>query len=525
MFWNRLVNKFKKKESVKVYIMENILIEAVGALEDYDISQIHNAYCVFATSNRELVRRAGAAISSILADYSMKDMIRLSEQFRMYTSMEWSVNWNRINLAEKKRWFASEEDYKYCLILGSFHPNGYYRERCTHDMAAYEDTLPYIILRMNDWVREIRICAYEQAKGRLESCSPTEVFLAFPALQKVKHSGRRTYTQLEDVEDLMIACINRDLSEVSPDHILKYEYFVRKEIYLFLLSEKVLDIWIINELIEREKNGFCQCVLINGVLRNYECSPEQLDCYLGNRYSYIRKRSLEYKYHMIGDCWPGLEQFLLDKSIGVRELAGFILNRHSQLDIYQFYTEHLKDSDPVPAITGLGDTGKKEACSLLYPLLEHGIPAINRHVLLSLGKCGGEEYSEVFWKYLLSEEVSVSKAAYISTRNNNIRHGAQRIYDEFIRTGHEHVRRYLLLLLIRERSWDRLPYILKLYVDPGFKEYQELVADGLGERSLYSRLTKEQSEEIKDLLAINKDFLPERLRKEILFELKYITSP
>ena len=60
----------------------------------------------------------------------MKQVIRLSEHFRQYTSMEWSIDWKKLNIREKKDWFRSDRDYFWVLALGSFHPNGYYRQAC-----------------------------------------------------------------------------------------------------------------------------------------------------------------------------------------------------------------------------------------------------------------------------------------------------------------------------------------------------------------------------------------------------------
>lgn len=53
---------------------------------------------------------------------TMKQVIRLSEHFRQYTSMEWSIDWKELDIREKKDWYRSDRDYFWVLALGSFIP-------------------------------------------------------------------------------------------------------------------------------------------------------------------------------------------------------------------------------------------------------------------------------------------------------------------------------------------------------------------------------------------------------------------
>ena len=67
---------------------------------------------------------------------------------------------------------------------------------------------------------------------------------------------------------------------------------------------------------------------------------------------------MEYKYHVLKCAWPGVEDLLLDVNCGIRDLAAYILKKHSQLDILAFYEKHLKEPVPVPAILGIGEQGR-----------------------------------------------------------------------------------------------------------------------------------------------------------------------
>ena len=62
-----------------------------------------------------------------------------------------------MDIRQKKDWFRSDRDYFWILALGSFHPNGYYRQACLEEMAGYPGALPFLVLRLNDWVGEVRL--------------------------------------------------------------------------------------------------------------------------------------------------------------------------------------------------------------------------------------------------------------------------------------------------------------------------------------------------------------------------------
>lgn len=62
-------------------------------------------------------------------NWNKKSRLELYERFRELTSLEWFVDWQKVSITgilEK----LEPEDGNYVLILGTFHPNGYFREAC-----------------------------------------------------------------------------------------------------------------------------------------------------------------------------------------------------------------------------------------------------------------------------------------------------------------------------------------------------------------------------------------------------------
>lgn len=179
MFW-------KKRKNAELEIQ---LYDAIEKLEAGEMSYLKIAYEAVVFENREMVKKAGHGMKKCLENATAKQMITLSERFREYSSLDWFVDWKNIDIKEKKTWFGSEQEYVYALIVGSFHPNGYFREACSKELYNYPNTLGYMLLRVNDWVTPIRKSMFLLALRRLESCTVTELFLSLQHMEKLSRSG------------------------------------------------------------------------------------------------------------------------------------------------------------------------------------------------------------------------------------------------------------------------------------------------------------------------------------------------
>lgn len=61
--------------------------------------------------------------------------------------MLWSINWQDIDIQAMSIYFDNDIGYESLLIMGSFHPSGYFREKCLKLLSAYPHTLSFIFMR------------------------------------------------------------------------------------------------------------------------------------------------------------------------------------------------------------------------------------------------------------------------------------------------------------------------------------------------------------------------------------------
>lgn len=359
---------FGKKADKSAYgVYELNILEAAEKLSAGDEHALRLTYEAFATQNEELVRTAGRAIAEYLRGRNTKQMIRISEQFREFTSLDWFIDWKAVDMKSKREWFETESEYRAALLLGTFHPNGYFREQCLKHLEEYADTLVYLMLRTNDWVERIRQAAYQLTLQKLKQCSLTELVPAILVLEKLRQSCRIAGEYFREIEKQFYERMEMALKQVPLEKIRFCEFDAKKYIYRLLVTRQILTRQQIENLLEYEKHDFCKQILIVGILQYYPCSAEQVEGYLSNRSGVVRRRALEHKYSLVKDAWQGLEDMLLDKNKGVREMTAFVLQKHTNFSVLDFYIEHLQDENPIPAIIGVGEHGGKAEGKRLLP--------------------------------------------------------------------------------------------------------------------------------------------------------------
>jgi len=268
MFWKKNEKSKDQENRIKKANYE-LIINAIRELNSGNINYIHIVFGAFATTDNFLIEEAGKAIGKILMPFTESQMIKLDERFRQYTSLEWSIDWRDVSILNLKNLINDIEDKKKILILGSFHPNGYFREKCILELAKYDGTLPYLILRMNDWVDKVRDLAFRLIIEKVNLCSVFEIFSSMQFWDKVKKSQRRGTEELDAVQNELINKVETDLHLIKWFNLCKYNFSTRKSIYKVLFAKPLLSIDEANILLEKEKHSYCKSIIISRILATY----------------------------------------------------------------------------------------------------------------------------------------------------------------------------------------------------------------------------------------------------------------
>lgn len=484
------------------------------------------------------------ANEELLRDISVKKLIWLSENFRNgqceYIYIDgcdkrlYERNYGRnyrqgFNVSRRRFRYLTDSQYWATLKLGTFAGNGYYRQKCMERLQNAEGSLPFLILRMNDWVVPIRESAWQLSQKRMRKCGLYELFWSLPMLEKVKNSTRRKGAYISSLEAQAESLIRQKLQsapEGTLDEIHRYEIQIKNAVYRFINCYPVLKREQMERLLVQERTGYGQTLLILAIFRHYGYDSIAAEKYLHAKSAVVRYHTLVYRYEQERDVWNGLQEMLLDESRRVRDYAGYILEKHTDMDITAFYLQELERNATKTVLSGIGEHGTKKEAEVLKPFLNEERAPMCKAALNAYGKLLQEEGAEIYWGYLSDTRPVMARQAYRCVRKYGISYGAPRLYEAYLQNRSDFMSDCFLTLLLGEPFWTRLPFLLRLYGQEALPENQRrMIKEGIccKRHMLYDSVSGQQAEVIRGLLEQNREKLPEAVCKEILFDLKYVT--
>lgn len=482
-------------------------------------------YPMVLSQDRELANLAAGAVHAYMSSLDAPKIIRLDRQFRQYTSMEWTTDWTKISPERIRDRVGSRDVWLSVLRLGTLHPNGYFRERCMDALAEDEASFPYLTLRLNDWVKQVRDRAYAILSNRLDGVRTDTAVEMLPFFSRTKKGGRYAGQQMQEIEKKLGEKILLHLHEISLERIRDYPPAAKRFLYRILLKPEVLSGEDAGRLLEREKSGNEKMRIIRLILTRYGCTDEEVEHYLKNKSPVVRKKALELKYDRMGGAWTGLEEHLMDRAKGIRSDVCYILQKHTDFDVVSFYKANLHPPGEAVAILGIGENGSVKDAALLTGYLSSEKPGLIKNAMRALSRLGAAGLDDIYWKYLQDPDPGISKTAYEAVVRSDIYYGSEQLYRAYQACAWDHGKKYLLKLLVREPSWERLPWLLRLYrpCDSFSDRMQILLHGAVRSRSVYARIRRAQADEIIRILELPTLPIPEGLKREILFDLKHLS--
>lgn len=498
------MNWFKKiKQDTTEKSINNIKADEKPEWETYTFEKLLKQICdlyeaFFITNNKIKKQKSMACITEILSTFDIKKMIKVDNHFReQYTYHK--LDWKKISTARKDYSYLTDKEYYYFLILGSFHPNGYFRQSCVKEMANTMDTLPFIVLRMNDWIKNIQQEAYHSALTRIGSAHPSELFNTLPVIIKVKNSMRRKEQQLNEIVEAITERLKEYIPNMKLAEITTYSLPVRNAFYRFICKHEVLDRNKMEMVMQMEKSIFAKRVLIHAIIGRYGLQEADFNRYIKDKSSAVRRHAAETWYFINKNTWSGAEQLLMDECKGIRNLARFILENHTELSIVDFYLSELKKQESYIAVLGIGESGEKKHAQALLPYLQSKQPRVAKAALSSLSNLLREDGEELYYQYLQVEETALVKIAFQSSKKWDVHHGTDFLKQLFLKSDNPNLKRYALLLLIKEPGWKKVSSLLDLCT---IKEepYHSIIWSGMWVKSMYCSLSGELADEIEQKL-------------------------
>lgn len=496
--------------------------EPDGEVLEMEMSQLISLYkSFFYTHHKKKKQAAMNRIAQALSGFDIKKMIQVDNVFREDSDYYFysQINWDKMYTAREDYSYLTDREYFYFIVLGSFHANGYFRQKCLKSMKNVRDTLPYLILRMNDWVEAVRQEAYLSALARVGGAYPEELFNSLPAVIKVRNSMRRNSRHLQDVDEAITKRLEEYIPEMNPDEIISYPLPVRNGLYRFICSHEVLDRAEMETVMQNEKTIFAKRILIRAIIGRFGLQEADYNRYINDKNSAVRRHAAEAWYSIKKDTWSGAERLLMDECRAVRELARFIIEKHTKISPVDFYLSELEKGESYIAVLGIGESGEKEHAQALYPCLQSRQPRVVKAALLSLSNLLKEDGEELYAKYLQADEPALVKIAFMGSSKWGVHHGADFLKQLFLQCDNPNVKQYALLLLVKEPGWKKVPCLLDL-CEIKEEPYRGIIWGGMWVKSMYCSASNELADEIEQKIECHRKEFSQYEYETIKLELR-----
>jgi len=495
------------------------LNENIKILNTGDFSIIPWIFCVFAENSAKHKLIAAKALCSILDKLTFSDICRIDAQMRQTTSMEWSINWKTFNIQNFFTHRMSINEMRAITIFSSFNPNGYIREQAVKLLCLYELTLPYIILRQNDWVMQVRQAAILSFDSKMNSASNEEMLLSLPFLEKLRRGSRDLHSH--SIENFFEQLNNPNRKNILITGLRSQEVLTRRLCINALLNTQIPDTNTILEHLKYEPDPFLRRIIFQK-LYSFEIDMLNVSLkFLQDKYSANRILALKYLYAIKKDfAFAEALNMSLDKNAYVRELARSILKESSpNIDIHKFYIQHLNQY-PQSVILGLSEIGSVVDCSIIEPYLHHNSISIVRAAMISLMRLNTQGYGNIIIEMLLNEQAGIVKTAKLLIIKYNVQ-DFPRILEIYRNTNVEYTQSKCAALLFTASKWQRLIYML-LVLQSESENVRQLAIESIYKwiitfNKSFLQATEEQKKTIFELVKECEDNLEKEIINQLLF--------
>jgi HEAT repeat protein len=497
-----------------------------------DPAAIPDIVLLLLDGNRVVSRSAVAAVSRLTRLLNPAELPWLDLVMRERSPYRWSYPsaWaelkpDQLHLLER---FGKESVSS--LGMASLHFSGYVRDEALRKLTDAQDgaELPFLLLRLNDWVQEVRRTAHLLVRERLTT-KYAPFFVSNIALVNRLRLVRRGQ-QGEIVGAIERLLKSKDCQEAVEIGLRSPDWHVKRACYELAFESASFDQL---PLIERALSEKDPAVRLRGaekisILPHVESVDDLLSRARDDRFAPVRRTALRvFSERFPERSRPWLERALTDSDPSLRSYAQFQLGRASDFDLRAFYQAVLGKSEPATlyaAISGLGETGISSDANLVMAHLSHRVSRVRRAVLRTLARLHAEEFVDLFAERLLDHAPSVSREAMRGLTKVLHLVPGERLWRIFAAATEDHVRRNALFLIARLSKWESIGYLVEA-LDSNAEELRKLAETYLRRwhaqfNSSFTAPTKPQVERLTVAMQRSGASLDRSIRGQIEFGIR-----
>jgi hypothetical protein len=341
-------------------------IEALVWLkENADFNDLQYVFPLVFNKNRDLALVAAQITAGVMGTLNGREWNRIYEQVR-YIDMEENHLAALLNFPD--------EVSVHLLGIASLNSSCYIREKALRLMGGqgHCNAIPYILLRLNDWVHAVSQIASHVLPSMLrEDC--LNILLDHSYLIEKMHNAMRV--DLQKTRQDIIGFLSNPLMVDKLKGYLKHPQIkIRLFAFMLLENQMAVDTEIIDMALKDKSPEVKRWLIASIQLLNLSQQRYVIAKLLSDKSGRIKNIILQrFEVIICADFREQLEELIFDNSVSAREAARFILKRHLCIeDFAEVYRKELCSPSPRPgAIVGLGETGNLDDYVLVSQFTEH----------------------------------------------------------------------------------------------------------------------------------------------------------
>ncbi len=428
--------------------------------------------CIFPMlfdSSPAVAQATSDALSSLLTHIPLDDLSSVDRNMRNLSywldSKEWR-NLGPLQIPQLPETIASKSPV---FGLASFHPSGHVREAAVAQLSQINDgsELPFLLLRLNDWVDQVRDLAAQAVHRRLVPECIDAFVRSIPLVIRLNDYTRSkqdgvvswTFSQL----------LQPQLQPVLIEWIGHSNPHFRRKCFRHALdasngqSRELLEVG----LASRDSLVRFQAFQNTNPVKYKSEWERLLRLAERDRYMPIRRWALMVKLDRDPEnAEVDLIAALMDTHASLRALAQFQSKNKGAESIASFYRQSLAEQkNKAVAIAGLGETGSRHDMVMIRPFLQSRNPKERLAAVRSLVKLAKIDLVDELMALLPDDRPQITRAvkAGLETRINSI--DPNRLWALLVNDHRSHVRRAIASLLSKLGTWTGLPFLLRLLHD------------------------------------------------------------
>lgn len=461
----------KANNSITLQLSDSIQTNRLPELlrDDIELSAIPDVFQLLLSNDEKIKLQSAEILSHVMATLSSAQLIKVDKIFRYRVSYNWNYDWRNKEPKELLHPLMSEEEKVTILGLSSFHPNGYFREKAIKTLSNMETghEISYLLIRINDWVREVRNISKVQLMRYLTPEHALSFVNNLPLVLRLEKCSRDEYF---DIINTVISILSSD--ECSPKLISGLQSTdskVRLSCYKIILKTRILDNKSVVNYLVKDTDPYNRLFVLRSIQQ--DITPDEFEdtsqLLLNDKFAQIRILALEKLYLFKAKESIGiLEKSLFDRNQSVRELSRYLLSKHKKYDFASIYRDSIqKNQQLYSSICGLGETGNSNDSKIIVEFMNSDIIQIVKASINALARLNLEGYKENIIFILNDERAGISKAARRALYKKINVSDADTIYDIFKQATHDHVKISTSVLLCSLSKWDSIRYIIEFCAD------------------------------------------------------------